>query len=147
MNAIQIEERVAHFSETERYFRGVYSSDNMPISTPPYCFIVNTEPSGQPGDHWLAFWVNEKYVEFFDTYGRNPWNPMFPSFFADFVGERKCVYNTVVLEGVFSKTCGQFSIYYICFRCLGFTYDEILNSFSSNVIVNDKLVKKFVSWI
>ena len=145
MNAIQIENDVRRVAGTERYFKGVYSSDNMPSSTPPYCFIVNSEPSDQPGDHWLAFWVNEDSVEFFDTYGRTPY--MFDNAFSAFLGGRKCFYNSVGLEGIFSKTCGQFSIYYICLRCLGFSFDEILNSFSSNVIVNDKFVKKFVAWI
>lgn len=147
MNAVEINDYVNQVPETVRYFKGVYSSDNMPTSKTPYCFIVNSEPSDQPGDHWLAFWVNDKSVEFFDSYGRSPWNPMFGSSFSSFVGDRKCFYNTVILEGIFSKTCGQFSIYYTCLRCLGFSYDEILNSFSANVIVNDKLVKNFISWI
>ena len=145
MNAIQIDNDVRRVDGTERYFRGVYSSDNMPSLTPPYCFIVNSEPSDQPGDHWLAFWVNKDSVEFFDTYGRTPY--MFDNAFTVFLRGRKCFYNSVVLEGIFSKTCGQFSIYYICLRCFGFSFDEISNSFSSNVIVNDKFVKKFVALI
>ena len=147
MNGIEIEHYVGLIPETKRYFKGVYSSNNMPISETLYCFIVNTDPSDQPGDHWLAFWVNEKSVEFFDTYGRTSWNQMFSSSFSKFIDGRTCVYNTVVLEGIFSKTCGQFSIYYTCLRCLGVTYDDILNSFSVNVIVNDKLVTNFLSWI
>ena len=147
MNAIEIENKVRSLPDTRRYFKGVFSCDNMPIETTPYCFIVNTEPSNEPGDHWLALWVDKESVEFFDTYGRNPWNSMFSPLFSSFVGHRKCMYNTVVLEGVFSKTCGEFSIYYISLRCAGFTFEEILNSFSVNVIVNDKLVKRFTSWI
>ena len=86
MNAIEIDNKVKAVSGTERYFKGVFSSNNMPVSTPPYCFIVNSEPNDQPGDHWLAIWVNKDSIEFFDTYGRSPWNRMFNSSFSNYIG-------------------------------------------------------------
>ena len=32
-------------------------------------YIVNTDPKGQPGEHWLAIWTRNRVCEVFDTYG------------------------------------------------------------------------------
>ena len=136
MNTLQIENSVDQLPETRQYFRGVYSSDNLPISSPPYCFIANTVPStNHVGEHWVGFWVDSDFVEFFDSYGRSPFNILFPSSFKSFVGSRECRYNSIVLEGIFSQTCGQFSIYFICLRSLGLSFDKIVESFSEVVTI------------
>ena len=148
MNTLQIENIIAQLPETKKYFRGVHSSDNLPVLPPPYCFIANTAPStDHVGEHWVGFWVDTNFVEFFDSYGRSPFNILFPNSFKSFVGNRECRYNSLVLEGIFSKTCGEFTIYFTSLRCLGLTFDKIVNSFSSNRIVNGNLVTNFVKWI
>ena len=38
-------------------FHGVFSSDHlpqMPVKQRPAAFVVNTDPSRRPGEHWIA---------------------------------------------------------------------------------------------
>ena len=38
------------------------------IDTYPKAFIVNTDPSDEPGDDWLGVWFNDDdSVEFYDS--------------------------------------------------------------------------------
>jgi hypothetical protein len=52
---------------------GVFPADQVPAidKTMHCCFILNTEPRGQPGEHWLAFFYNHynDTLEYFDSYG------------------------------------------------------------------------------
>ena len=57
-----------------RYFQGVFAADRLP--TPPQInsqanrpFIVNTDPAGEPGQHWLAMLTKSNCCEIFDGYG------------------------------------------------------------------------------
>ena len=52
---------------------GVFPADQVPAIDRAMhcCFILNTDPRGLPGEHWLAFFYNH-YVdklEYFDSYG------------------------------------------------------------------------------
>ena len=47
----------------------------------PYGFVANTDPSTEPGTHWVAFYFPSRDKgEFFDSYGYplniTDWNPM-----------------------------------------------------------------------
>lgn len=35
----------------------------------PYTYIVNTDPAGEPGEHWLAISTGRGECEVFDSYG------------------------------------------------------------------------------
>jgi hypothetical protein len=52
---------------------GVFPAYQMPSinRTMHCCFILNTEPSGMPGEHWLAFFFghHSNTLEYFDSYG------------------------------------------------------------------------------
>lgn len=144
MNSFQITKKIRNVPGTNQFFVGVYSSDNMPHLDPPFCFIVNTQPSFKRGEHWCAFFVTKENIEFFDSYGRTVLNPSLPVEFAEYTKKRECLCNNLFLEGIFSTTCGDFCIYYIVLRCLGYSYENILRSFSRNRIVNDNIVTNFV---
>ena len=52
---------------------GVFPADQVPAIDRAMhcCFILNTEPRGLPGEHWLAFFYNHyaDTLEYFDSYG------------------------------------------------------------------------------
>ena len=56
----------------KKTFRGVFPADKLP--TVPYwrvfsdAYIVNTDPTGEPGEHWLAIWTRNRVCEVFDSY-------------------------------------------------------------------------------
>ena len=143
MNGREIVHKLSQYPATRGLFKGVFSSDLLPRSKKtPFCFIANTEPHDDPGEHWVAFFVFATHIEFFDSYGRAPNNPMFPKSFSRYVANKNCVYNARLLEGFFSKTCGQFCIFYICMRSSGVSYKKMINSLSVNCHINDYIVRK-----
>jgi len=64
-------------------FLGTFSCDTIPkINNFPSSFIVNTQPSGKGGEHWVAIYINnERKGEYFDSYGFKPLNKEFNLFF------------------------------------------------------------------
>ena len=58
--------------QLRRVFHGVYPADQLPRSPPTSvrtAYIVNTDPAGEPGQHWLGLWTEQNKCEVFDSYG------------------------------------------------------------------------------
>jgi hypothetical protein len=55
-------------------FIGAFPSDKIPSrSHYPYSYVLNTDPSTEPGSHWVAFYHSSPTnAEFFDSYGQAP---------------------------------------------------------------------------
>jgi hypothetical protein len=56
-------------------FRGVFSRDTLPnrVERYPCVYVVNTDVSHRPGQHWVAIVLrNPPYGVFFDSFGRTP---------------------------------------------------------------------------
>jgi len=133
--------------EIERFLRarvkgfdGVFSVDNLPED--PHLLVCNTDPSDEPGRHWIAIYVdNEGHGEFFDSFGRRP--------VVDFEHymNRHCLswnYNDKHLQSIVSKFCGHFCIYFCILRSRGYDMCKIVRSLSSDTGLNDVLVHAFV---
>ena len=75
MNTLQITTGLELDKITNKKFCGVFSSDELPevIKSFPCGFVVNTDPSGEPGTHWVAFYFpTDREAEFFDSFGKLP---------------------------------------------------------------------------
>ena len=71
MNTSQITHALEQDPVTSKKFCGVFPSDKLPqtIDRYPCGFIANTDPSSEPGTHWIAFYFpSEQKGEFFDSY-------------------------------------------------------------------------------
>jgi hypothetical protein len=75
----------------------------------PSAYVVNTDPLGKQGQHWLAFYydINGKCT-FFDSFGHSP------AFFGleTYIEKTltKWEYNAQQLQSIFSSTCGYYCI-------------------------------------
>ena len=60
---------------TSKIFLGAFAYNELPKKfNLPACFIANTQPRNQPGEHWLAFYYDAKGIcYFFDSYGQTPY--------------------------------------------------------------------------
>ena len=75
MNTAQITHAVEQDPVTSKKFCGVFPSDKLPqtIDRYPCGFVASTDPSSEPGTHWVAFYFpSEEKGEFFDSYGHAP---------------------------------------------------------------------------
>ena len=65
-------------NKREIKFLGVFAFDLIPLASLmssdsfPRCCIINTDPIGKPGQHWVAFYRENSGLEFFDSYGNSP---------------------------------------------------------------------------
>ncbi len=109
---------------------GVFAADKVPKIPIGFGLIMNTHPTGKPGEHWLALYNNGKTKELFDSYGRKhgKYVPAMP----------------VRLQGTFSSTCGQYCLFYLYHRLRGYNNVDIYSFFGYNYLNNDDIVTEFV---
>ena len=99
--------------QTRRELGDVVSMDLLPkrrLRRTPRLFIVNTDDSTGPGEHWvLVFFTGQNRGIYFDFYGLD----VMDTRIQDFINKNclSYVYNKRPLQGFFSHTCGHFCIY------------------------------------
>ena len=50
-------------------FNGVYSRDNLPKTIKNEAYIINFNEYAYVGTHWIAFYVKNNEVIYFDSFG------------------------------------------------------------------------------
>ena len=130
--------RAAHDARRAR-FLGVFPRDMIPDTTDcGNCFyIANTDPSGAPGEHWVAFYVENGEREFFDSYGQSPTVYGF-----DGTARRVLTHPVQALD---SCACGHHCIHYVVSRSHGMSAHCVLSRYAGNTLrQNDSYVHHFV---
>ena len=57
------------YYQNEPRFNGVYSRDNLPDKIKDGAYVVNLDEYSDVGTHWIALYVNNKTVTYFDSFG------------------------------------------------------------------------------
>ena len=116
MNIFQLAQVLTKDLFTKGTFAGVCACDQLSsieISKYPKSFVVNTDPMGFPGTHWIAIYFDKQMKgEFFDSYGNHliHYNKNFLDFMNGNAAEWK--YNKVQLQSASWTVCGQYCIYF-----------------------------------
>ena len=138
MNTSQIKTALESDSTLCEKFCGVFPADHLPqkLNAYPCGFVANTDPSSQPGTHWVAFYFPSKEKgEFFDSYGQSP--RRYRKSFEDFLQEHshEWEFNTQKLQSSWSNVCGQYCIFYLSHRARGHGMKKIVQLFSNDTMV------------
>jgi len=146
MNTQEINRILSTNRITKNFYRGAYPADANFNFKPPYCVVMNCDSHNGPGSHWTGWFVTKTTIFFFDSMGRSPRDQTLPRDFGLFLKNKskKVVYNHKIVEGIFSTTCGHFSIYVLFRLCKGDNWTNIMNSFNADTKVNDRKVRQFV---
>ena len=129
---------------TKFFFDGVFSKDTLiDIQKKPQLIICNTDPSDQPGEHWVLFFFDEKGVDFYDSLGKDI--RYYGNEFVDFVQKfskqvTQCMERT---QPENSPLCGEYCLYYAYKKALDYSMNEIVNSMTSSSVVVDFVERKF----
>jgi hypothetical protein len=104
-------------------FLGVFPANEVPQhdSGIPFCFVANTAPSSDPGEHWVACWVESNRAEFFDSAGMPCY--VYPDLDIPY---NVTSYNALQLQPSTSNTCGHYCIYFLCARAFGRSLSSIV---------------------
>ena len=149
MNSVDITNILRDNIVTKKCFYGVCASDQM-IKTRkrPYCFIANTDPAGENGEHCTCWFITKKNVVYFlASFGRSPYSTLFPVSFREFINKRRFKYNPRVLQPLNGVTCGQYCIFAIFYLCLNVDLKSIYDYFTDDLHYNDDIVLQFINQI
>src|SRR5882757_3574279 len=120
--------------------------DTYEVRTYPVLLIVNNEPTGEDGEHWVAMYIKRAgaEVEFFCSYGK----PIsyYSYHFTSFARRLRCsvLENERRCQGSESSTCGQFAVFFLYKRLRGCPLSSIYCIFTNDYTRNDKIVVSFV---
>ena len=142
MNTKQLWSALMYNPITEPYFDGIFPIDMLDeINKKPKLIICNTDPSFKKGQHWIVFYFNEDYVEFYDPLGNNisAYGPEFLDFILKYTEKYKCC--KLRTQPYKSSLCGEYCLYFAYFRCNGMSMEKIISTMKSSHqvldIVND----------
>ena len=130
-----------------RVYGGVYASDTVP---PPrgkrVCYIVNTDPKGEPGQHWLGVWCEDNCCDIMDSYGLPLTHYQAPGFH-EWLSRyfTKIRRNAQTLQAVNSAACGDYALLYLKARVRGHSLEHFVSQFSTtNLVENDHVVGSII---
>jgi hypothetical protein len=125
----------------EGCFMGTFPCDDIPqVFTRPAAFVINTDPSTKPGEHWVVIWLEADGTgQYFDSFGMPPLQLDILNYL-----NQTCVngwlYNTTMLQNVLSVTCGNYCVLFVKMRCLGYSYIDFINLFTDITKINDFVI-------
>ena len=143
MNTIQIERLLKIDPFTKPIFKKVCAKNQLLHVDYSSAYVINSQPSSKPGEHWIAMYF-DKYGkgEYFDSYGLHPRMKGFTAFMER--NSNGWIHNNKTVQSLFSTTCGHYCVYFILYRCSGYSMRDIVSRFSSNLTENDRNINLFI---
>ena len=118
---------------------------NVPHNHRQALFIYNLEPSYMSGSHWVATYVKNNVINYFDSFGLPP--------FQEIVNHAKKRNLTLLhqddqIQNIMTTTCGYFCLYFLNEMNKGQTYFDLLKVFDKHdTMKNEKFIEKYFKTI
>ena len=119
---------IMKYYENESRFNSVYSRDNLPNKIKDWAYVINLEEYSDVGTHWIALYVKNNVLTYFDSFGVEH----IPKEIKAFIKNRNIKTNIFRIQGYDSIMCGYFCIAFIDFMLKGKSLNEYTNLFSPN---------------
>ena len=120
---------IQEYYQNEPKFNGVFSRDNLPNSIKNAAYVINLDEYHDIGTHWVALYVNNKIVTYFDSFGVEHIPKEIMKFIAR---KKKIIRNIYRIQAYDSIMCGYFCIGFINFIFTGESLTDYANLFSPN---------------
>ena len=140
---------IQEYYQNEPKINGVFSRDNLPNSIKNGAYVINLDEYHDIGTHWVALYVNNKIITYFDSFGVEH----IPKEIMEFIvrtsfglGSRrkKIITNIYRIQAYDSIMCGYFCIGFINFMFNGKSLTDYTNLFSPNDFnKNDNIILKY----
>ena len=118
---------IQKYYKNEPRFNGVYSRDNL-SKIKDGAYIINLDEYSDIGTHWVALYVQNNNVTYFDSFGVEH----IPKEIKTFINNKNIKTNIFRIQAYDLIMCRYFCIGFIDFMLEGKTLTEIRNLFSSN---------------
>ena len=128
------------YYQNEPRFIGVYSRDNLPDKEKDGAYVINLDNYSDIGTHWIALYVNNKTVTYFDSFGIEN----IPKEVKQFIGNRNIISNIYRIQNYDSVMCGYFCIGFVDYMFKDKSLKEYTNLFSpNNFKKNDDIILNY----
>ena len=94
--------QIQAYYQNEPRFIGVYSRDNLPDKIKDGSYVINLDEYSEIGAHWIALYVNNNTVTYFDSFGTEH----IPKEVKTFIGNRNIISNIQRIQNYDSIMCG-----------------------------------------
>ena len=134
---------IQEYYQNEPRFNGVFSRDSLPNSIKNGACVINLDEYHDIGTHWVALYVNNNTMIYFDSFGVEH----IPKEIIKFIGNnKKIITNIYRIQAYDSIMCGYFCIGFINFMFDGNSLTDYINLFSPNDFKkNDDTILKYFS--
>ena len=102
---------IQKYYENEPKFNGVYSRNKIKEEA----YIINLDEYESIGTHWIALYVNDNNVTYYDSFGVEHT----PKEIKKFIGNKSIITNIYRIQVYDSIMCGYFCIVFIDFMLKG----------------------------
>ena len=109
-------------------FSGIFSRDNLPDKIKDGTYVINLNGYSDMGTNWVALYLNNKTVKYFDSFGVEH----IPTEIKKFIGNKNIITNIFRIQAYDSTMCGYFCIGFINFMFNGNSLTDFTNLFSPN---------------
>ena len=139
---------IQEYYQNEPRFNGVFSRDNLPNNLPNNikngAYVINLDQCHDIRTHWIALYVNNNIVTYFDSFGVE----YIPKEIMNFISRKKIITNIYRIQAYDSIMCGYFCIGFINFMFNGKSLIDYTNLFSPNDFnKNDNIILKYFNII
>ena len=118
---------IQKYYQNEPRFNGVYSRDNLP-KIKDGAYVINLDEYSDIGTHWIALYVKNNIVTYFDSFGVEH----IPKEIKTFINSKNIKIDIFRIQAYDSIMCGYFYIRFINFMPAGKTLTEYTDLFSPN---------------
>ena len=127
------------YYQNEPRFNGVYPRDDLP-KIKDGTYIINLDEHSDIGTHWVALYVHNDDVTYFDSLSVEH----IPKEIKTFINNKSITKNIFRTQTYDSMMCGYFCIGFIDFMLAGKILTEYTNLFSrSNFKKNDDIILNY----
>ena len=123
---------IMKYYENESRFNGVYFRDNLPNKIKDGAYVINLDEYSDIGTHWVALWVNNNNVTYFDSFGVEHIPKEIIKFINRPSQNKNIMTNIFRIQAHDSIMCGYFCIGFIDFIFKGKSLTEYTNLFPPN---------------
>ena len=116
------------YIQNQSRFIVVYSRDNLPDKIKDGAYVINLDEYYDIRTHWIALYVNNKTVTYFDSFGIEH----IPKEVKKFIGNRNIISNIYRIQNYDSVICGYFCIGFVDHMFKGKNLTDYANLFSTN---------------
>ena len=103
-------------------------------------FIYDLEPHNMSGSHWIATYVRDGVINYFDSFGLPPFQEMVDHAIKK---DLTLLHQNQQIQNFYTSICGYFCLYFLNEMHKGTDYFDLLQVFDFNTNKNEKFIADY----